>query len=169
MIVTWHCYCYRTYHWGIDVLMTQTCHSDGGVRLIAGSCWWLTAAHLWQLVSAASWQDRPHMSSIARAEALWAFHASGESQCRVMKEKRPALSTGCWCLWHKQHTFRHTALPRRAGMASCKKSVWACFVRLCLNSTFQFPHKGVAVQWKSSAALLSAGVCSNVEQAVSGG
>lgn len=105
----------------IDVLMTQTCHSDRSVRLRAGSCWWLTAAHLWQLVSAASWQDRPHMSSIARAEALWAFHASGESQCRVMKEKRPALSTGCWCLWHKQHKFRPTALLRRASMASCKR------------------------------------------------
>lgn len=72
------------------------------------SLWWLTVAHLWQLVSEASWQDRRHTSSIVRDEALWAFHASGESQCRVMKEKWPALSTGCWCLWHNNSTRSDT-------------------------------------------------------------
>lgn len=57
--------------------------------------------HLWQLVSEASWQDSPHTSSTDRLDALKAFSASGESQCSVINEKRPALSTGCWCLEYR--------------------------------------------------------------------
>lgn len=100
------------------------------------SLWWLTAAHLWQLVSEASWQDRPHTSSIMRDEALWAFHASGESQCRVMKEKRPALSTGCWCLWHNNSTgsatqccWEELAWPHVKECSSlfCAVCVWTAF------------------------------------------
>lgn len=61
--------------------------------------------HLWQFVSEASWQDRPHTSSILIQDFLWALHARGDSHCRVMKEKNPALSTGCWCLGVKKNSL----------------------------------------------------------------
>lgn len=52
-----------------------------------------------RLVSQLSNCDTAHTSSRNSWPFLWASTASEVNQLNVIKENRPALSTGCWCLW----------------------------------------------------------------------
>jgi len=54
------------------------------------------------LTSEDSCLDKDHTSSINNSPFLYALWAKGVSQEKVMQEKSPALSTGCWCLKEKK-------------------------------------------------------------------
>lgn len=125
----------------------------------------LGSAHLWKLVSEASWQDRPQTSSILRQDALWAIHASCESHCSVMKEKNPALSTGCWCLGkmkslaHVSHLGAICAMWEQCDLKSKEERQYTArpngrwITQLCLRSSLHDPLKTLTEQRKHSGGL----------------
>lgn len=65
-----------------------------------------------RLVSQLSNCDTAHISSRNSWPFLWASIANEVNQLNVIKEKRPALSTGCWYLWWQWETDkRHGLVP----------------------------------------------------------
>lgn len=70
--------------------------ASSGPLSFSSSCHNLSS--LLQLTSEDSCPDNDHTSSINNSPFLYALWAKGVSQEKVMEEKSPALSTGCWCL-----------------------------------------------------------------------
>lgn len=70
--------------------------ASSGPLSFSSSCHSLSS--LLQLTSEDSCLDKDHTSSMNNSPFLYALRAKGVSQEKVMQEKSPALSTGCWCL-----------------------------------------------------------------------
>lgn len=67
-----------------------------------------------RLASQLSNCDTAHISSRKSWPFLWANTTSEVNQLNVIKEKRPALSTGCWYLW--RHNENRTGEEKRQEM-----------------------------------------------------
>lgn len=97
-----------------------------GPTSFSSSCHSLSS--LLQFTSEDSYLDKDHTSSIKSSPFLWALRARGESQEKVIQEKSPALSTGCWCLEVVRMGFRTLKLwwyfP--LGCSSSRILSWEC-------------------------------------------